>query len=742
MMFMDCNLIESLVDIVINGVTSSSDLAFHLLADILTISAKRLPFSYNDSVQSLPQLFAPSLDFQNESNRIVTKDKLLKIFKTHQSAIWTPIATTASRSIVSAEWPFEPWELNQDDYHFKQALNDSEVLGLKDHTKWNWNMISDLMKGSLVNPKRFDELVRNTKFASRLVNFIRPSSKLFSDTAADPGTLIIVSSCSKFIYSLLSTAPGYKFLQESKLIQEIVERLAKIGDPSNFEIDMCYSKDKIDTVLAKDYFTILGDIQKHPEAERVFEECKIWNVYYSLVDLRGKDFILRYILLTGYYDEDTHMRVIFSKLLTSGYKEMRLFTTNFILTLLERNTNGLEDWIPQMLVPQLFDPAPTVCAAALAIIQASPKYPEFMRQIILYKPNVDLLSTADSQVLISFAGTEEGFEYLLQDGFITKEAKYWIDCGIFQYSEMMDKYMTMDTVFDSKLKNSKLPLHLFGYLAQTKEGCKLIEKIDDFELMCKFLRNHLHESHVLKLKSYIWTLAHIGSSDYGFNYLKTLTPDYHILNTISDMSLTSPFFSIRGICIYSLCIFCKSSLSRELLQSLGWHLDDGICVPKNIKLTLKTNSWKFNGSWPAKRDCTFYTSKDLNLDKSEEEILKHIGNLSNPIIASANSKQVTALKQSNPTCFGSMKLLLQALRLTTNYQYKITLRRFIFDLFDKVVWNEDGFNVLEKHRSLNLVVPIVYKKFSPLRVEEESRGETRRSILGFKADGIIRKKGF
>jgi rapamycin-insensitive companion of mTOR len=128
------------------------------------------------------------------------------------------------------------------------------------------------------------------------------------------------------------------------------------------------------------------------------------------------------------------MRVIFSKLLTSGYKEMRLYTTNYILTLLENNTAGIEIWIPSLLIAQvntlliqLFDPAPSVSSAALAIVRESTKYPAFMRGIILSKPDFEYLASCDSQILIRFLEDEEGFAYLLDAGFVEKEAKYWVD---------------------------------------------------------------------------------------------------------------------------------------------------------------------------------------------------------------------------------------------------------------------------------------------------------------------------
>jgi rapamycin-insensitive companion of mTOR len=247
----------------------------------------------------LPQLFAPALDFQNEPIRQFTREKLVKIFKSHLEAISGLKILKTITSHPNDDWELDPLGLNQDDVRFRQAVMDSEVLGLKDYTKWNWDAISDLMKGSLLNPKRFDELVRNTKFAQRLVQFIRPSSKQFSETPQDSLSSKIVWACSKFIYTMCSSVAGYRFLLETRLIAEIVDRIAKICDPGSFD---AFTKDRIDTVLAKEYFTILGDMQRHPDAERIFEEHSIWNVYYLLVELRGKDFILKYILTTGNYE--------------------------------------------------------------------------------------------------------------------------------------------------------------------------------------------------------------------------------------------------------------------------------------------------------------------------------------------------------------------------------------------------------------------------------------------------------
>lgn len=227
----------------------------------------------------------------------------MKIFKAHLNSLTSAVVVPrkAHRPSCVEDWSMENPGFNLDDNVFRNLVNESEVLGLKDYTKWNWDSILELSKGSFLNPKRFDELVRNTKFAARLVTFLKPSSKQFCDTIRDENSYKIISSCSNFICTMLSSSSGQRFLMETKLLSDIIDRLARLGDPSIFEMDAGFSKDGIDGLLAKDYFTFLGDIQKLPEGERLFENNGVWSLYYSLIELRGKDHIVKCILNAGNY---------------------------------------------------------------------------------------------------------------------------------------------------------------------------------------------------------------------------------------------------------------------------------------------------------------------------------------------------------------------------------------------------------------------------------------------------------
>lgn len=50
----------------------------------------------------------------------------------------------------------------------------------KDHTKWNFDVLTDLIEGPLLNPKRLEEAFRVSKFGRRLMSFFHPVNNRFA----------------------------------------------------------------------------------------------------------------------------------------------------------------------------------------------------------------------------------------------------------------------------------------------------------------------------------------------------------------------------------------------------------------------------------------------------------------------------------------------------------------------------------------------------------------------------------
>ncbi len=56
-----------------------------------------------------------------------------------------------------------------------------QILYTKDWTKWNFDLIMEIVEGPLLNPKRLEEVFRVSKFGRRLLGFFHPFNRRFAD---------------------------------------------------------------------------------------------------------------------------------------------------------------------------------------------------------------------------------------------------------------------------------------------------------------------------------------------------------------------------------------------------------------------------------------------------------------------------------------------------------------------------------------------------------------------------------
>lgn len=55
-----------------------------------------------------------------------------------------------------------------------------QVLTSRDHTKWNYDVILEVLQGPLLNPRRLEEALKASKFGRRLLAFFQPLNLRFS----------------------------------------------------------------------------------------------------------------------------------------------------------------------------------------------------------------------------------------------------------------------------------------------------------------------------------------------------------------------------------------------------------------------------------------------------------------------------------------------------------------------------------------------------------------------------------
>lgn len=68
-----------------------------------------------------------------------------------------------------------------DDKTFQACIIETQVMLTRDHLKWNYDTLLDLVEGPLLSAKRMEEALKVSRFIRRLMSFFHPFSHRFSD---------------------------------------------------------------------------------------------------------------------------------------------------------------------------------------------------------------------------------------------------------------------------------------------------------------------------------------------------------------------------------------------------------------------------------------------------------------------------------------------------------------------------------------------------------------------------------
>ena len=222
--------------------------AMILVGQLLRLCSRILPVAHSARVQSLGRLFSLAASFQDEDLRHHATTALFHIDQLHRSQQKTvslyddslkPLSRQIKQLVESQQSKSQPSEeirvrlgIQIDDAHFKALINDSQVLLYKDYTKWNWDNISELLQGPLLNPRRLEEIVRSTKFIKRLLAFFRPNTKRFSEIKTGKATGRFVHVGCSLMRVLLGSAEGVKYLCENKFLPHFADCLSELRSVS------------------------------------------------------------------------------------------------------------------------------------------------------------------------------------------------------------------------------------------------------------------------------------------------------------------------------------------------------------------------------------------------------------------------------------------------------------------------------------------------------------------------------
>jgi len=110
--------------------------------------------------------------------------------------------------------------------------------------------------------------------------------------------------------------------------------------------------------------------------------------------------------------------------------------------------------------------------------------------------------------------------------------------------------------------NGVVPLHFYGELTKTAEGCRILEEKGHFNEFAQFIVTCKDEDVdleiITKLKSCLWAVGNIGANDGGVPFLQ----NSGIVKEIVDIAERSPVISLKG---YNLVSSDISDLERLTL---------------------------------------------------------------------------------------------------------------------------------------------------------------------------------
>ncbi|KAJ8516654.1 hypothetical protein ONZ45_g6075 [Pleurotus djamor] len=714
----EAGLFEALMTMLEENVTGSnlSRKATLLIAEILQLGNRVLPLSMAAKLQTVPHLFSLASDYGSGDHRIVGTLALSAIdsFNRNRTRLDPAlIKNTRPRSNSLDDSARRQRQIEQvkiklgmqmDEKTFMTILNESQISSTKEHARWQFDTLIDLVEGPLRNPSRLEEAIKASRIIRRLMSFFHPRSHRFSDIPRSRANQKWVRLGCALLTTLLASPDGVRYLStEDVLLQQIVWGFSQL-DPFNGppDSDPIFSKNRVAETLTYGYFEMLGTLSKHKEGTD---------------ELRSREDLIKHIIENLDYNIPQHIR---------------LYATRHLGQLVN-NSSSVNAWTLRLLVTQLYDPSPEVCQLAAHLLKEACESKEALQLVVEMQPMMDHLGEIGHPLLMKFTSTLMGFRYLYDTGYIDKEMDAW-------YHERNIDYVVQVEVFLAKVFRSAspgdeeetlafdgtVPPHFYGEMAKTELGCQVLQDKGHFADFAQFIRQHSHENEdaelILKLKSILWVVGNIGATEGGLPFLE----EEHVIPAILEIAEESPIPSVRGTCFFVLGLISSTSQGAEILDDYRWEatlsplgLPTGLCIPLDLERFISLPPWREHVS-------DLCASRLLPpSSEAETEVMTAIQNLANTVIANAASRSLTKMKSRSEykQLFTSPALFYRALHIISTQRYRLPVRRYILDLFS-VDLNQDTIAAIEKHaESLQAKSPSVPNKHDANRMSAAMRGK-------------------
>ncbi|KAL3474843.1 Rapamycin-insensitive companion of mTOR, N-term-domain-containing protein [Aspergillus californicus] len=693
-----------------------------LLTEVLKLAHHSLPQSVSAKLQVLPHLISPAITFDVENHDVSTSTiyQIESINRTLARSLGGigngagrySVDVDISASLLSGDQNKDKLSPALDETQFRNAILETHVLNTVNYLKWKWDVIHRIVEGPLTNPKRLDEAIKGSKFMKRLMGFYRPFKYRYSMLPnTKPNQRYVRTGCA-LMRTLVQTTEGTKYLAENKFLRQVAECLAQVDHMSGLTSSSpLFSREQMSTTLSGGYFAMIGTLSADANGLAMMERWHMLNMFYHIIELRDRDDLIQTLLGHMDYTQGSHLRVVLSKALTTGSKDIRIIGTRLLrkytvgnVTLPSLMAVGNADWVIKLLVTQLYDPDVSVCQVAVKILEEACNQRDYLEFVVKCRPSLDHLGEIGAPLLLRFLSTSVGYHYLDGLDYITQEMDDWFLGRNDAYVSLVEAALSRAYV-DQPRRSSLVPEdlvdlqdiglvppHFYRELARTAEGCRLLEQSGHFnefsETIHDFkLNDEDHEAH-LRVKGCLWAVGNVGSMELGAPFLSL-----ELVRNIVKIAECAEVLTMRGTAFFVLGLISRSLHGLEVLRKCGWDsaIDQkgnslGLCLPTDFSKLFLIDFPFYKRPREARRiSHEKLKAATTDPDDTNQKILKLIVDMGNTVLSKRAAADLHSIKAKQPEHFHLPHLFRKTLSILESHHFRLPARRFALDLFDKAV---------------------------------------------------------
>lgn len=713
-----------------------------LIGETLKLASRILPPSWSCELQLLPELFAAAAKFDDEGRFNATSIvyQISSVSRTlHRSSAsgYTANGLSPAGAVEMAssldDAQRHSASANTDDATFRQLLIDSGVLSSSNPAKWKWDIMLKVIEGPLTNSKRLEEAIKASKFIKSVIGFYRPFKYRFSEVPSTRNTQKYVRVGCALIHTLLQTAEGVRYLTDNKLLRQIAECLAQCDPTSGLTAQYpMFSRDRLTDTLCGGYFPIIGVLSSDPKGVQMLERWRIFNMMYHIIDFKQRPDLIKLILANLDYSLQGHPRILLSKALTAGTKDMRIQATNILRKYAISQRIAFSGqiildarWAIQLLVTQLYDPEVEVCATAVKILEKACNSKPLLEYIVECRPSLDHLGEIGAPLLLRFLSTSIGYHYLDGLDYISNEMDDWflgrndtyvslIEASLARsFFENADDHPNRLSIYDEvdmdSDQDSHIPPHFYRELTRTKEGCQLLEDKGHFQEFASTIREYGMQSDdqelITKVKGCMWAVGNVGSMELGAPFLESTD----VVERIVEIAESHHVMSLRGTAFFVLGLISRSVHGLEILSEHGWLSNTtllgksfGLCIPNELSKFLSYKPWEHETSSSIRLPDTQTTIQEpasIIVDEANDTNRRALElievELGDMILYKKARVELHQMRHRKVPGFRQPAMFRRVLGILEGHHYKLADRHLIIELFDKnvlrhIIYGEDS----------------------------------------------------